>query len=115
MKTTLQPNEQKDRPASLYDYDEDFWRKRFASEPGTLEGDTYEDFEPAYRYGVLLRAEYQDFDPNEAAIRERWDKEKGASRLDWDRARGPVKVAWFQDREFAEAKPEEMLSFGSKS
>lgn len=109
---TIEPREQRERPSSLYDYDEEFWRDRFGSDPGVREGDTFEDFGPAYRYGIVLRSEFHQFDPNEAAIRERWEAEKGNSRLGWDRAREPVKIAWFQDREFAEAKPEEMLSFG---
>src|SRR5688572_19554273 len=103
---------QKERPASLYDYDEDFFQKRFSSEPAAGEGDTFEDFKPAYLFGIVLRSEYHDFDLNETAIRERWEAERGSSRLDWDRAREPVRIAWFQDREFAEAKPEEMFSPG---
>jgi hypothetical protein len=114
MKET-QSRETKDRPASLYDYDEDFWKKRFSSEPAAREGDTFEDFKPAYVLGIVLRSEYHDFDLNETAIRERWNAERGDSRLDWERAREPVRIAWFQDREFAEAKPEELLSFGKKA
>jgi hypothetical protein len=115
MKDIAKLQEKKERPASLYDYDEDFWRKRFSSEPHAREGDTFEDFAPAYRYGVLLRTEYREFHLNEAAIRERWDAEKGDSRLSWERAREPVKIAWFQDREFAEAKPEELFTPGRES
>ena len=112
MKETTDPSQHKDRPASLYDYDEDFWKKRFTAEPAAREGDTYEDFEPAYRFGLLLRTELREFDPNDPAIRERWESLKGASRLGWDRAREPVRIAWFQDREFAESKPEEMFLMG---
>jgi hypothetical protein len=97
-------------PSSHSEFDEVFWRDRFPTEPYVKEGDTFDDYEPAFRYGSSLRGEFTDFDANEERIRERWEKEKGKSRLDWSRARGPVKIAWFQDEEFASAKPEELFN-----
>jgi hypothetical protein len=97
------------RPSPEADFDEDFWRDRFPTEPYVKEGDTFDDYGPAFRYGTSLRREVEDFESNEDRIRERWEKEKGHSRLDWNRARLAVKIAWYQDDEFATAKPEELF------
>ncbi len=115
MHEIIEPRERTSRPQSLYEYDEQIWRDRFPTEPDIREGETYEDYEPAYRYGVRLRSEYDEFEPNEDLMRAGWHQERGASPLDWERARGPVRVAWFQDREFANARPEEMLTPGKNA
>ena len=96
-------------PASHSDFDALYWREHFSTEPYAKEGETFEDYEPAFRYGTTLRKEFSDFEANEDRIRERWEREKGRSRLDWNRARGAVKIAWFQDAEFATAKPDELF------
>ena len=96
-------------PLQSFHYDEAFWKERFPSEAYIKDGDSFDDYEPAYRYGASLRGEIEDFDSNEEALRERWERQRGRSRLDWERARFPVKIAWFQDQRFATATPGELL------
>ena len=96
-------------PPESFHYDQAFWKERFPSEDYVKDGDSFDDYEPAYRYGASLRGEIDDFDNNEAALRERWEQQRGQSRLDWERARDPVKIAWFQNPEFVTTTRGEVL------
>ncbi|HET6397878.1 MAG TPA: hypothetical protein VFF91_13710 [Pseudoxanthomonas sp.] len=76
--------------------DSGYWNQQFRSEPYYLEGDSYEDYDAAYRTGFAGRSLYPDldFDAAEPRLRQEWEAAKGSSRLDWDRARLAVQRAW---------------------
>jgi len=55
-------------------------------------GTTYEDYAPAYRYGVLVADDHghKTFTEVEPLLAEEWATVRGTSRLDWDKARPAV-------------------------
>jgi hypothetical protein len=75
-------------------YDPDYWSGRFPSEPYRDDGDRYEDFEPAYRFGYSLQGQIDDFDSWESECESLWDSAKEDSRLSWEKARRAIRTAW---------------------
>jgi hypothetical protein len=77
--------------------DEDaYWRENYYKFDYVLPGDTYEDYEPAYRYGREARHRFRDqtFEDVENTLANDWETTKGASRLTWERAKRPARDAW---------------------
>jgi hypothetical protein len=77
--------------------EDDYWRENFGDRP-YVDGGSYEDFGPAYAYGVSSYHAHSGhghgFDEVEHAIGRDWDKVKGTSSLTWERARHAVRDAW---------------------
>ena len=72
-----------------------YWRKNYKDRP--YAGDTsYDDFGPAYRYGVDAFGLYpgRSFDEAEADLSRSWAKSRGTSGLSWERAKSAVRDAW---------------------
>src|SRR5438552_13821235 len=67
------------------DAEETFWRDRYAGERYFVVGMTYEDYEPAYRYGYDMHHRYtgRKFEDVESDMSKGWDKVKAKSRLSW--------------------------------
>jgi hypothetical protein len=59
-------------------------------------GATYDDYGPAYRYGVDSYSRYdgREFDEVEGDLGRDWDRARGASSLTWDRARDATRDSW---------------------
>ncbi|WP_374321405.1 hypothetical protein [Pseudoxanthomonas kaohsiungensis] len=76
--------------------DSGYWNQQFRSEPYFLEGDSYDDYEPAYRLGYQARHQHpgRDFDSLDEQLQRDWAASKGLSRLDWQRARQAALRAW---------------------
>jgi hypothetical protein len=74
----------------------EYWRENYASRPYVATGSTYEEYEPAYRYGWESRARYPDrsFDEAHGDLSSGWDKFKGKSKLEWDKAKLATRDAW---------------------
>jgi len=75
---------------------EDSWlEENFSSRPYVEEGDNYEDFHPAYRYGALAEAKYGDagIDLMEKQLQSDWDASK-ENKMPWTKAKGAVKDAY---------------------
>jgi len=72
-----------------------YWRESYTSRP-YVQGDSYDDFGPAYRYGVSSYGRYrgQSFDDVEGDLRRDWDTARGTSSLEWDRAKLAAKDSW---------------------
>jgi len=76
---------------------EQYWRENFSSRPYIAADASYEDYEPAYRYGATSYAltdhprEWSEVSGEMAAG---WESAKGESRLGWDEARHAVRDAW---------------------
>lgn len=72
-----------------------YWRDNHASRP-YVEGASYDEYAPAYRYGVDAYSRYPDrsFDEVEPELSRDWGTARGRSSLEWDRAKHATRDAW---------------------
>lgn len=72
-----------------------YWRDNYQSRP-YVENSTYDDFGPAYAYGVHSHSRYpgRTFDEVEADLGRDWSTTRGSSTLGWDRAKHASRDAW---------------------
>jgi hypothetical protein len=72
--------------------DDNWLRDNFKSRPYVNEGESFETYKPAYRYGAQAEAKYGDtnFDAMDDEMATDW-KRSGECDLPWDHARGAVK------------------------
>ncbi|HEV8059345.1 MAG TPA: hypothetical protein VGP68_05710 [Gemmataceae bacterium] len=73
-----------------------YWFEHYSSRPYYIPGMTYDDFRPAYHYGMVSRARYpgRKFDEIESELGTEWRKERAQSRLDWEKAKPATRDAW---------------------
>ena len=73
-----------------------YWRENHASRPYIASGSTYDDYGPAYRYGVDAYSRHPDrpFDDIEPDLRRDWGTARGSSKLEWEHARPAAHDAW---------------------
>ena len=73
-----------------------YWRDSYSSRPYVASGASYDDYGPAYRYGVESRTKYQDrsFDDVESDLSRDWNQARGDSDLDWERAKHATRDSW---------------------
>jgi hypothetical protein len=73
-----------------------YWRDNFKSRPYAENATSFDDYGPAYGYGVSSYAKYpgRSFDDVEADLSRDWDGARGASNLPWDQARNATRDAW---------------------
>lgn len=73
-----------------------YWRRFYSSRPYVPGEATYEDYGPAYRYGLGTYDAYagSTFDVAEPELAAGWDHVRGSSRLEWDNARHAVRDSW---------------------
>lgn len=73
-----------------------YWRSNYSSRPYVEHGATYDDYGPAYGFGVTAYSRYQGrtFDEMEPEMSRHWSADGGASTLRWDSARHAVRDAW---------------------
>lgn len=76
--------------------EEAFWRDNYASRPYVTSGSTYDDYGPAYRYGVDAHTRYPDrsYDDLEPELGRDWHTARGTSSLEWERAKHATRDAW---------------------
>lgn len=75
---------------------EDNWLcDHFESAPYVDEGDTFEDFHPAYRFGAVAEAKYGDagIDLMDEQFQREWEASKD-NKMPWSKAKGAVKDAY---------------------
>ena len=79
-------------PTAEYEY----WADNYRDRPYYTHGFGYEDYGPAYRYGVDSYTLYNNrtWDAAEADLASGWDQAKGKSRLAWNDAKHAAKDAW---------------------
>jgi hypothetical protein len=72
-----------------------YWRDNFSSRP-YASGASYDDYGPAYGYGVNSYSKYagRNFDDVESDLGRDWDNVKGNSSLTWDRAKHATRDAF---------------------
>lgn len=75
--------------------EEAYWRENFTTRP-YINGASFDDFGPAYGYGVDARTRYpgQSFDDVETNLARDWNTARGRSKLDWAGARVASRDAW---------------------
>ena len=79
-------------------FEHEYWRGAYATRPYVREGEAYETFAPAYRYGWESYTRYPDrrFEDVEPSLRSGWEKGQWNARLSWERAREAVRDAWLR-------------------
>ena len=73
-----------------------YWRDNYSSRPYIASGSTYEDYGPAYRYGVDAYSRNPDrsFDEMEPELQRDWGSSRGTSKLEWEHAKSASRDAW---------------------
>jgi hypothetical protein len=73
-----------------------YWRENYAQRSYVSAGSSYDDYGPAYRYGVSAYSRHpgRSFDQAETDLSRGWKSERGNSSLDWSRAKDPARDAW---------------------
>ena len=81
--------------------EEVYWQENFRNRPYYKQGDKYEDYLPAYRFGweSAIRDEYNDrnFDALESDLRTEWEKQQKPYR-NWDDARAMIEEGFVRIR-----------------
>jgi hypothetical protein len=79
-------------------FEHEYWRGTYAARPYVREGEAYETYAPAYRYGWESYTRYPDrrFEDVEPSLRSGWEKGEWNARLSWERAREAVRDAWLR-------------------
>jgi phage tail tape-measure protein len=75
---------------------EDNWlREHFKSRPYVEDGDSFDDFHPAYRYGALAESRFGDagIDLTDQELQSAWEASK-ENNMPWTKAQGAVKDAY---------------------
>ncbi|HET8747157.1 MAG TPA: hypothetical protein VFM98_16280 [Ramlibacter sp.] len=74
-----------------------YWRDNYSSRPYAAGSSTsYDEYAPAYRYGVDAYNRYPDrsFDEMEPELGRDWDTARGSSSLKWEHAKHASRDAW---------------------
>ncbi|HSU22606.1 hypothetical protein NF681_20375 (plasmid) [Comamonadaceae bacterium OTU4NAUVB1] len=73
-----------------------YWKDNYASRSYVGSGSNYDDYGPAYGYGVNAFSRHPDrkFDDVESDLGRDWHQSRGTSSLDWDRAKHASRDAW---------------------
>jgi hypothetical protein len=83
--------------AAINPADEDaYWRANYNTRPYYKAGESYDVYQPAYRYGWENYPRYvgKTYEEAESDMERGWEKAKGATKLGWDRARLAVRDSW---------------------
>jgi len=84
--------------------EEAYWRQNYSSRPYITKGGTYDEYGPAYRYGVDAYGRYEgrSFEQAEPELMREWDRAKGTSKLTWENAKHAARDAWQRLSDFVE-------------
>ena len=76
--------------------EEAYWRENYVGRPYVSKSYTYDDYGPAYMYGVDNYSKYQGrkFEEVEGELARDWQRAKGKSRLAWEDAKHATKDSW---------------------
>ncbi len=76
--------------------EEAYWRENYVNRPYVTKGSTFDDYGPAYRYGLDNYARYpgKRFEDVEPDLGRDWQRGKGKSALTWDHAKHAAKDSW---------------------
>lgn len=73
-----------------------YWRDNYSSRPYVTSGAGYDDYGPAYRYGVdsFGRHPNRSFDEVESDLGRDWHASRANSSLEWEHAKHATRDAW---------------------
>jgi len=73
-----------------------YWRENFSGRDYVEKGSSFDDYGPAYSFGLSARGRYpgRDFDDVESEMSRDWAASRGASSLSWERAKHAARDAW---------------------
>lgn len=73
-----------------------YWRDNYSSRPYVASGKSYDDYGPAYQYGVnaYSRSPDRSFDEVEPDLNREWNTARGKSSLEWEHAKHATRDAW---------------------
>lgn len=76
--------------------EEAYWRDNFSGRPYVGEQANFDDYGPAYRYGLDAQVNYpgRDFNDIEPELSRDWGRFRGSSRLEWNDAKHATQDAW---------------------
>ena len=76
--------------------EEAYWRENYSSRPYVTSGASFDDYGPAYRYGIdsYGRFEGRTFEEVEPELMLEWPGAQGNSKLTWDRAKHATRDSW---------------------
>ena len=76
--------------------EDEYWRTNYATRPYVEDGETYDTYRPAYRYGWESRARMgkRSYSEVERDLERGWEKAKGESRQTWHEAKDATRDAW---------------------
>lgn len=76
--------------------EDNYWRDNYRSRSYVEPASTYDEYGPAYRYGVDAYARYpnQPFESIEGNLSRDWSTARGTSRLEWNRAKLAARDSW---------------------
>ena len=85
--------------------EEAYWRENYSSRPNVNPEVSFNEYRPAYSYGVDAhrRFEGQSFEQAEPELMRGWDGVKGMSSLTWENASHAVRDAWQRVSDFVES------------
>ena len=73
-----------------------YWSENYSERDYVEPGSSFDDYGPAYDFGVDARGRYRghDFDDVESEMSSDWSASRGTSSLSWERARDAARDAW---------------------
>ena len=73
-----------------------YWRENFRSRHYVNQGATYDDYGPAYGFGVESASRHpgRSFDDAELELSRQWTTRTGTSTLGWNQAKDAARDAW---------------------
>jgi hypothetical protein len=76
--------------------EETYWRDNFYTRHYVASGSSFDDYGPAYSYGVLSynRRQGRSFDEIESDLARDWNDMRGKSSLQWEHAKNATRDAW---------------------
>ena len=76
--------------------EEAYWRENYTSRPYISSDYSFDDYGPAYMYGVENYARFHgaSFDDIESDLSRDWQRAKGKSRLAWEDAKHATRDSW---------------------
>ncbi|MET7143006.1 hypothetical protein M3S04_15330 [Xanthomonas sp. PPL139] len=93
--------ERADATYRTYEDSDRYYAERFDTADYRGTDSSYDDYRPAYRYGVQARSRYRDRvwdDRLESDLESGWERVKDRSRLSWAQAKAAVREAFDSDR-----------------
>lgn len=84
--------------------EDNYWRDNYSSRPYIAAGASYDDYQPAYRYGMESYSRNPDrsFEDVEPELSRDWGSARGRSSLEWENARHASRDAWHRVSNAAE-------------